>query len=85
MTELKKLDKEITNKEISIPIIHSIQIQQLEKWCELKCHEILFDTENNDNWVVETSLLTEKIIGKKQITFLLQNHCWKKPRKLSVP
>ena len=48
------------------------QIHQLEEWTELQCSDILYDTEV-DSWAVNTCELNERIIGKKQITFLIED------------
>ena len=47
------------------------QIKQLEDWTSLSCGDILFDSDK-DNWNVNTSILNEKIIGKKQLIFLIE-------------
>ena len=44
--------------------------KQLEEWTELKCSEIVFDS-NVDNWDKNTSVLNERIIGKKQVAFVI--------------
>ena len=48
------------------------QVEQLEKWTGLKCGEILFDS-NIDNWSYGTSVFNDKIIGKKQLVFLIKD------------
>ena len=50
----------------------SKDIEQLEEWTSLKCSEILFDS-NVDDWSYETSILNERIIGKKQLTFIVED------------
>ena len=45
------------------------QVQQLEEWTKLKCGDVLFDS-TIDKWSENTSILNERILGKKQITFL---------------
>ena len=46
--------------------------KQLEKWTDLKCSDILFDS-NIDDWDINTSVLNERIIGNKQLTFLIED------------
>ena len=45
--------------------------KQLEEWTSLKCSDIVFDS-NVDNWSEDTSEFNEKIIGKKQLAFLIE-------------
>ena len=44
--------------------------QQIEEWTGLKIGETLFDS-NVDNWKENISLLNERIIGKKQLVFII--------------
>ena len=46
--------------------------KQLEEWTGLKCSEIVFDS-NKDDWSKDTSVLNERIIGKKQLAFIIEN------------
>ena len=46
--------------------------QKLEEWTGLKCGDILFDSDV-DNWNINESLLNERIIGKKQIAFIIED------------
>ena len=46
--------------------------KQLEEWTSLKCNDILFDS-NVDNWSEGTSVFNQRIIGKKQLTFLIED------------
>ena len=48
------------------------EIHQLEEWTSLKCGAVLFDS-NNDNWNRDTSVFCDKIIGKKQMIFLIED------------
>ena len=48
------------------------ELKQLEEWCELKCNKLLFDS-NVDNWSKWTSVFNERIIGKKQLIFLIED------------
>ena len=47
MTELK--DDDIDSNPLIIPNLNDKQIKQLEDWTELRCKEILFDSDI-DNW-----------------------------------
>ena len=46
--------------------------KQLEEWTGLKCSDILFNS-NIDYWSKEISVLNERIIGKKQITLIIED------------
>ena len=46
--------------------------EQLNEWTSLKCSEILLDSDV-DNWSENTSVLNERIIGKKQLTFIIED------------
>ena len=46
--------------------------RQLEQWTNLKCSEVLFDS-NTDDWSKETSVFNEKILGKKQVVVLVED------------
>ena len=46
--------------------------KQLEEWTGLKCSDILFDSVI-DNWSEYTSVLNDRIIGKKQLVFLIED------------
>ena len=48
------------------------QVKQLEEWTDLECSDVLFDS-NIDNWSDNTSVLNEKIIGKKQLAFIIED------------
>ena len=56
-----KLLKETNEKEL----------KQLEEWTSLKCSEIIFDSEV-DNWKKYECVLNDKIIGKRQLAFLIE-------------
>ena len=51
---------------------NSNHLKQLEEWTELKCCDLLFDSEI-DNWLKYYSVLNERIIGKKQLVFVIEN------------
>ena len=66
-------DKRIIKRE---PIIKKYnlcidQVIQLEKWTQLKCGEIVFDSEK-DNWNKTSSIFNERIIGKEKLMFIIQ-------------
>ena len=44
----------------------------LEEWSSLQCHDVVFDT-NVDCWDSETSEFNKRIIGKKQLMFIIEN------------
>ena len=44
----------------------------LEEWTGLQCGEVIFDS-SKDNWNVNTSVLNERIINKKQLTFIIED------------
>ena len=46
--------------------------KQLEEWTGLKCNDIIFDS-NKDNCSQYISELNERILGKKQLVFLIEN------------
>ena len=46
-------------------------ISTIEKWTGLKCREKCFDS-NEDDWSKDSSVLNEKIKGKKQLVFLIE-------------
>ena len=48
------------------------QIKQLEEWTSLKCSDVLFDSDR-DNWKERTSVFDSKIIGNKQLVFLIED------------
>ena len=53
-------------------LISEKEIDQLEEWTGLKCTDIIFDS-NVDNWSVDTSVFNERIIGNKQMVFLIED------------
>ena len=68
-------DKRILKREFckiqKYDLFHN-QKEQLEYWTGLTCNEVLFDSEK-DNWSINTSVLNERIIGKKQLVFLIED------------
>ena len=52
-------------------IITVDQIKHLRKWTGLQCVDIIFDSQN-DHWEFERKILNERIIGKKQLVFLIE-------------
>ena len=59
---------ESTNKNV----LKEEYIDQLEEWSSLKCSDVLFDS-NVDDWSIKTSVLNKRIIGKKQLTFIIED------------
>ena len=53
-------------------MLSDFQKEQLEEWTGLKIDELLFDS-TTDNWSPKTSILNEKIIGKRQLVFLIED------------
>ena len=47
------------------------QIKQLEEWCEMKIETVLFDSYIHP-WDINTSVMNEKIITKKNLLFLIE-------------
>ena len=69
----EELQQEITlPTTLTIPYLNKEQIHQLEEWTELHCNEIIFDS-TVDNWKQHTSVLNEKIFGKKQIALVIED------------
>ena len=52
--------------------INEKEQKQIEEWTSLKCLDILFDS-NVDNWSHHTSVFDKRIIGKKQLVFLIED------------
>ena len=53
------------------------QKKQLEDWTGLKYGEVIFDS-NKDNWSKDTSVFDDKIKGKRQLLFIIEDdHCEK--------
>ena len=46
--------------------------KQLEEWTSLKCGDIVFDS-NVDDWSEDISVFNKRIIGKKQLVFLIED------------
>ena len=72
--ELFEEDKRIIARNIQI-VPYYLKYQekeQLEQWIGLKCSEIFFDS-NKDNWSISSSVFNDKIKGKKQLTFLIED------------
>ena len=68
---VKKLDiPQTLNKEQYN--LTSSQKVDLEEWTSMKCGDILFDSTKN-SWDKDKSKFTDNIIGKKQLTFLIEN------------
>ena len=48
------------------------QMKKLEEWTSMECYETLFDSDV-DNWSKDTTVFNERIIGKKHLTFLIED------------
>ena len=48
------------------------EMKQLEEWTSLKCTDVLFDS-FTDNWSENITDFDERINGKKQILFLIED------------
>ena len=48
-----------------------MQQSQIEDWTGMKCGNILFNS-TIDNWSENTSVLNDRIVGKKQLIFLIE-------------
>ena len=49
------------------------QIKQIEEWTSLQFGEIIFDS-TKDNWSQHSSLFDSKLVGKKQLLFLIEDN-----------
>ena len=73
-----KLDKEQypqvkeNIKDYIRDVLYQKEISQLEEWTELKCSDIIFDSDVDD-WSKNTFTLMDRIIGKKQLVFLIED------------
>ena len=67
-------DKRIIKREIQMYPYYFEYHQkiQLEQWTNKKCSEIIFDSDK-DNWSVDKSIFDDKIKGKKQLIFLIED------------
>ena len=48
------------------------EIIQLEEWTNKKCSEVLFDS-NKDNWSQNTSVFDDRVHGKNQLIFVVED------------
>ena len=71
---VKKEDIPVTiqNELIGKYNLDNQEIKLLEEWTSLKCGDIIFDS-NKDNWSRNKSVFNERIIGKKQLVFLIED------------
>ena len=67
-----KYNLDDNSRKLNCDMISSKQIKQLEEWTGLSCGHIIFDS-NRDNWSQETSVFNDRIMGKKQLTFLIED------------
>ena len=83
--EIERLEKEKHEKEIKLrlekylnmteeekEIQQKQQVKQLEEWTGLTYGETIFDSDI-DNWADGTSVFDERIIGRKQLTFIVED------------
>ena len=70
--ELFENDKQIIKRETQlIPFyLSNDDKKQIEEWTGLKFGETIFNSEI-DNWSIGTSVFNDKILGKKQLVFLI--------------
>ena len=69
----EELEKEvIVSNGCDVPNLNGDQVKQLEEWTGLECGEILFDS-TVDDWAMRTSVFDERIIGRKQLIFLIED------------
>ena len=69
---LKLYEEENQRKLLQRLNFSSEEIDNLMDLTEMKCSEILFDS-SCDNWSKDLSVLNERIIGKKQLAFIIEN------------
>ena len=67
----KKFDEETEQMKLKESQIQEEYMKYIEEFTELKCQEILFDS-NCCEWKTKTSTFDDRIIGKKQIAILLE-------------
>ena len=72
-TKRNELEQEIiTAQSCHVPVLNDNHIKKLEEWTGLYCSELVFDSEV-DNWSKNTSVFDKRIIGKKQLIFLIED------------
>ena len=59
-------------KEYLVDFINEEEQKQLESWSDLKCNEIIFDSDFDD-WSFQSNQFKERIIKKKQLLFLIED------------
>ena len=74
--ERKKAVKQSCYQRYTMNQIHQFidfeEYYSLEQLSGMNCGEVLFDS-NVDNWSVNTSVLNERITGKKQLAFIIES------------
>ena len=55
-----------------VGILETEEVEQIEKWTELECEEIIFDS-RKDNWAKNTSVFNDKIMGKEHLLFVIED------------
>ena len=53
-------------------ILTETEMKQLEEWTELKCSDIIFNSDL-DNWSISSSVFNERILGNSKLLFLIEN------------
>ena len=74
-TMKNNFDKLQLSKKDKMRILYGLseeEIKQLEEWCELECQEVVFDSIIH-NWSKRTSEFNDKIMGKKNLLFLIED------------
>ena len=70
--EIEKRRVEIKNVQAIKEMLTNEEKQQLEKWTNKKCKEVVFDT-NVDNWDKETSVFHEKVLNKQNLLYVIED------------
>ena len=48
------------------------QVDKIEEWTSLKCCDVIFDS-NIDDWSMDTSVFDQRIIGKSNLIFIIED------------
>ena len=72
--ELFENDKKIIDRKLQMYpyYLRYKDVDQLEKWTQKKCGEIIFDSDV-DNWEKDTSVLNERLDGRNQVVFIIED------------
>ena len=68
----KREEEEEKQRKLQSMMLDENEKNQLEQWTNKKCGEVIFDSDK-DNWSKDTSVFNERIIGKKQLVFLIED------------